>query len=95
MRSSVRAPSPISSSTTIAALGPPIPVAWIVRSSPSAARPGVAPQPARVVEHARLLQDRLGHEQRAAGVAGQQDTLGQGRGRAQVDGRALGHGRAP
>ena len=34
-----RAPSAISSSQTIAALGPPMPVDWIVSGSPSAAIP--------------------------------------------------------
>ena len=38
--------------TTIAALGPPMPVDWTVSGSPSRAEPGVAPQPAGVVEHA-------------------------------------------
>ena len=88
----VRAPSPISSSTTIAALGPPIPVDWMVSGSPSARRAGVAPQPARVVEHQRLLEQRLRDRERAVGVAGQQHALGERGGGAQVDGRALGHG---
>jgi hypothetical protein len=39
IRTSRRAPSPISSSITIAALGPPIPVDWIVSGSPSRAVP--------------------------------------------------------
>jgi hypothetical protein len=34
-----RAPRSISSSSTIAALGPPIPVLWIVSGPPSAATP--------------------------------------------------------
>jgi hypothetical protein len=38
-RTSRRAPSPISSSATIAAVGPPIPVLWIVSAAPSAAVP--------------------------------------------------------
>ncbi len=38
-RTSRRAPSAISSSTTIAALGPPRPVLWIVIGAPSAAMP--------------------------------------------------------
>ena len=38
-RTSRRAPSSISSSTTIAALGPPMPVLWIVSGAPSAAVP--------------------------------------------------------
>ena len=39
MRTSVLAPSAISSSQTIAALGPPMPVACTVSGSPSAAVP--------------------------------------------------------
>jgi hypothetical protein len=39
IRTSVVAPSAISSSHTIAALGPPMPVAWIVSGSPSGAVP--------------------------------------------------------
>ena len=38
-RSSRRAPSSISSEMTIAALGPPIPVLWIVSGTPSWAVP--------------------------------------------------------
>ena len=38
-RTSRRAPSAISSSATIAALGPPMPVLWIVSDAPSAAVP--------------------------------------------------------
>jgi hypothetical protein len=34
-----RAPRPISSSSTIAALGPPMPVLWIVSGAPSSATP--------------------------------------------------------
>ena len=45
-RTSRRAPSPISSSATIAALGPPMPVLWIVSGAPSVAGARVAPQPA-------------------------------------------------
>ena len=92
-----RAPSAISSVSTIAADGPPMPVAWIVSGSPSGASPGVAPQAAVVVEHQRLLQQRLGQRERATGVAGQQHALGQRRRRAQVDrgsrrGRDIGGG---
>jgi hypothetical protein len=39
IRTSCRAPRAISSSTTIAALGPPMPVAWMVSGAPSAAVP--------------------------------------------------------
>jgi hypothetical protein len=39
MRTSADAPSAISSSQTIAALGPPMPVAWTVSGSPSEATP--------------------------------------------------------
>ena len=46
---------------------------------------GVAPEAAMVVEHQRLLQQRLRERERAPGVAGQQHPLGQRRGRAQVD----------
>ena len=46
---------------------------------------GVAPEAAVVVEHQRLLQQRLRECQRAPGVAGQEDALGQRRGGAQVD----------
>ena len=87
----VRAPRSASSAITIAALGPPMPVLWIVSGSPSRAVARVAPQPAVVVEHLRLVEQRLGQQQRAARVAGQQHALGQRRGRVQVDG---GHGRA-
>ena len=51
----------------------------------------VSPQPARVVEHERLLQDRLGHGQRPVGIAGEQHPLGQRRLRLQMDRPA--HGR--
>ena len=54
---------------------------------------GVAPQAAVVVEHAGLLQQRLGQHQRPAGVAGEQHPLGQGGGRAQVQGLAGRQGR--
>ncbi len=69
-RSSVRAPSSASSEITIAALGPPMPVDWIVSGRPSTERAAaVPPQPAVVVEHPRLAQQRLGEAQRPAGVA--------------------------
>ena len=92
IRISVRAPSPISSSTTIAALGPPMPVDWTVSGDAVAGGAGVAPQPAVVVEHQRLLEQRLRDVERAVRVAGQQHALGEVRGRAQVD-RGLGHRR--
>ena len=63
--------------TTIAALGPPMPVDCTVSSSPSAAVPRVAPESARVVEHPRRFEQRLGHRQRAVRIAGQQHPLGQ------------------
>ena len=87
-----RAPSSISSCSTIAADGPPMPVAWIVSGSPSARGARVAPQAAVVVEHARLLEQRLRQHQRAAGVAGQQHALGELRCGAQVDGLAVRQG---
>ena len=83
-------PSSHSSSSTIAALGPPIPVLWIVSSSPSAAAPGVAPQAAVVVEHRRLAEQQLGELERATGVAGQQRAGRQRRGRVDVDGHRRG-----
>ena len=63
--------------------------AWIVSGSPSARRARVAPQPAVVVEHLRLVEQRLGEQQRAAGVARQQHALGQLGGGVQVDRRWL------
>ena len=60
-----------------------------VSGSPSAATPGVAPQPAVVVEHLRAVEQRLGHGERAVGVAGQQHALGEVGGRAQVDRRRI------
>ena len=40
-------------------------------------RSGVAPQAAVVVEHLRLVEQRLGEQQRPAGIAGQQHPLGE------------------
>ena len=77
---------------TIAALGPPIPVAWMVSGAPSAAVARVAPQAPVVVEHLRAVEQRLREQQRAARVAGQQDALGERRGRLQVDGHGGGPG---
>ena len=51
---------------TIAALGPPIPVLWIVSGSPSGRDARVAPQAAVVVEHLRRLEQQLREPQRAA-----------------------------
>ena len=59
IRISGRAPRPISSSTTIAALGPPIPVDCTVSGAPSRGGAGVAPQAAVVVEHLRLVEQVL------------------------------------
>jgi hypothetical protein len=49
-------------------------------------RAGIAPEAAVVVEHARLSRELLGQTERATGVSGQQDALGDGRVRAQVNG---------
>ena len=51
-------------------------------------RARVAPQAAVVVEHLRRLEQRLGQPQRAPGIAGEQNALGQGRGGVQMDRRA-------
>ena len=53
-RSSVRAPRSASSAITIAALGPPMPVLWMVSGRAVGGLAGVAPQAAVVVEHLRL-----------------------------------------
>ena len=89
MRTRRRAPSAISSSTTIAALGPPMPVDWIVSGRPSRGQARVAPQAAVVVEHPRAVEQLLGHGERAVGIAGQQHPLRQLGGRAQVVGADL------
>ena len=52
----------------------------------------IAPQPAMVVEHQRVLQQKLRQRQRPARVARQQRALGQRRRRAQVDRLAVGRG---
>ena len=69
-----------------AALGPPIPVAWIVSSPPPAVRARVAPEPAGVVAHLRLLEQLLGQQQGAAGVADQDGVGGDRGGRAEAGG---------
>ena len=74
-----RTPSSARSASTSAALGPPIPVDWIVSSSPRGGPPRVAPEPAGVVAHLRLLEQLLGEQQRPAGVA-DQDRVGGDRG---------------
>ena len=58
-------------------------------------RPGVAPEPPRVVEHQRLLQDVLRHGERPVRIAGQQHPLRQLGCRSQVDGLSSCHGRHP
>ena len=91
-RTSRRAPSPISSSTTIAVLGPPMPVLWMVSSRAVGRGARVAPQPAVGVEHLhRRGEQVLGQPQRAARVAGQQRALGDAGVRLQMQGRS-GHG---
>ena len=77
----------ISSSATIAVLGPPMPVACTVSACPSSGDPAVAPEAAIVVEHLRHPGDQLlGEPERAAGVAGEENALGDGFVRAEVDG---------
>ena len=72
-----RRPRLASCSSTAAVLGPPMPVAWIVSGSPSAASARVPPQPARVVEHPRSVEEQLGERERSAGVAGEQRPRGE------------------
>ena len=60
----------ISSSATIAALGPPMPVAWTVSGCAVDGDPAVPPEAAVVVEHLGHAGDQLlGEPERAAGVA--------------------------
>ena len=82
-RTARRTPSSASSARTSAALGPPIPVDWIVSSPPARRPPRVAPEPAGVVAHLRLLEQLLGEEQGAAGVADQHGVGGDRRGGAE------------
>ena len=65
----LRTPSSASSCSTIAALGAPMPVDWIVSGRCPRGLPGVAPEPAVVVVHQRLVQQQLGKRHRPAGVA--------------------------
>ena len=72
-------PSSARSARTSAALGPPIPVDWIVSSSPAGGLARVAPEAAGVVAHLRLLEQLLGEHQGPAGVA-DEDRVGGDRG---------------
>ena len=93
-RTARRTPSSARSASTSAALGPPIPVAWIVSSSPAGGLARVAPEPAGVVAHLRLLEQLLGEQQRPAGVADQDRVGGDRGGRAEREARRLDPSRA-
>ena len=91
-RTNVRAPSSASSEITIAALGPPMPVLWIVSGRPSAIASPVYPQSPRLwLNIFGREQLRLGERERSSRVAGEEHPLGQWRRRVDMD--RLGHGR--
>ena len=73
------APRSISSWMTIAALGPPIPVLWIVSGSPSGASPVYPHRPRLWLNIFDAVEQRFGQHQRTSRVAGQQYTLGRAR----------------
>ena len=79
-------PSAISSSSTIAAEGPPMPGALDRQRLAVGGDARVAPEAAVVVEHARLREQLWRERERAAGVAGQQHARRERRRRVQVDG---------
>ena len=81
-------PSSARSPRTSAALGPPMPVAWMV-SRACRRRAEVAPEAPGVVAHLRLLEQLLGQQQGPAGVADQDGVGGDRSGGAQP----RGHGR--
>ena len=85
MRTARRSPRACSSATTMAALGPPMPVLWTVSGSAVERDARVAPEAAVMVEHPRrLVEEHARERERLARVVGQQRALGQLGGRVQV-----------
>ena len=71
-RTARSAPSSASSRTTIAALGPPIPVDWIAQRAARRRLAVIPPQAVAVVAHPRRVEESLSEQQGVAGIGGKQ-----------------------